>query len=432
MITIFDGMQKMTKEQLSFEVALLEHITVADYARSAAEKVKRSSVRLVNKVSSLIGKGQLKEPEALTLPEQIAVAQESLMMKEEEELRGLLISNLRGRLQTSGIQNAQELSVERLSVLAVAKAGEAVADIPDAAMVLRKAEMIADKNTKRGPEDFRKTVLPGRLDREVLAHVVAALVRAYDAKLAPTYQSLPGFLTGEALAAFQKEDERIRAIRAGRERFESESASLKNAMKLSMDKAEVQKSTYRSLSEKEDTLLHKEPEGAGTDSGENGEEPGTYEAVLAETRSLMEESRRRQQEFEDEYNAKKAEIEQLEKKSIEEEAEIGKLVASRAKKISEGWTKAFAVCDFREGVIESVAENFVYDELIALEEALAELCLAENAENLDEPVTADRAYCSCTFYAQTGYAGRIAYRVKDGRILILQIQKGRDRKAQGI
>lgn len=414
MFTIFDGITKMTKEQLSYEVALLEHITVSGYARTAAEKAKKTSVRLANRVTKLVGKKQFTEPEAVTVAGQVAISQESLMLKDQEELRRLLKANLCKRLEALGAENAAAMSEERLSALTITKAGEAVADVPNATMLLRKAELIADKNKRRNPEDFEDTVLPGKLDKEVLAHVVAAAVRAYDEKPAPTLASLPDYLSGEALCRCQKEEERLHALLAENGEWKNEQASLTNAAQACMDKMLTQESEKRSLLEKEEALLKKEGSPAEKD---------TYESMLMETRALMKDCARRHEEFEEEYRIKKEELERLEQKHTEGERELKELLETRTERLNGTWSRAYPRCAFREGVAESVARELSYDELIALEEALAELCLAENAENLDEPATEGKSYCSCTFYAPTGYAGRIAYRVKDEKIHILQVQK---------
>lgn len=423
MITIFDGIAKMTKEQLCYEVALLEQVTVSGYARTAAGMAKRTSVRLANRVTKLITKKQFSEPEAPTLAEQIAVSQESLMLKDVEELKRLLKGNLCRRLESLGEKNASAMTEERLSVLLIAKAGEAVTDVPDAVMTLRKAELIADKNKRLKPEDFEDTILPGKLDREVLAHAVAAAVRAYDEKLAPTLSSLPDYRAGKALLRYLDEEERLQTLLAEHAEWKNEQTSLTNAARMCEDKMRTQESEKRSLKEKEDALLAKEGSPAEKD---------TYESMLAETRSLMEDCARKQEEFEKEYQAKKEELHRLEQKNTEREQELKALLSSRTERLNEKWKEAYPRCEFRDGVANTAAREFCYDELIAMEEALAELCLAENAENLDEPVTEKKEYCSCTFYAQTGYAGRLAYRVQDEKILILQVQKSRSKKKEGI
>lgn len=419
MITIFDGIAKMTKEQLCYEVALLEQITVSGYARTAAGKAKKTSVRLANRVATLIAKKQFAEPEAPTLSEQIAISQESLMCKEEKELQLLLKGNLCKRLESLGVENTAAMSEERLSVLLITKAGEALADVPNAAMVLRKAELIADKNKRLRPEDFEDTILPGKLDREVLAHVVAAAVRAYDEKLAPTLNSLPDYRSGEALLRYLDEDERLRVLLAESAEWKNEQTSLANAARVCEDQMRTQESERRSLAEKEEALLAKEGSPAEKD---------TYESMLNETRTLMEDCARRQREFEEEYRAKKEELRRLEQKNTEGERELEELIDSRREQLSRKWLEAYPRCTFRDGVAAHAAREFCYDELLAFEEALMELTLAENAENLDEPVTEKKDYCSCTFYAENDYAGRIAYRVRDGRIFILQVQKSRSRK----
>ena len=72
-----------------------------------------------------------------------------------------------------------------------------------------------------------------------------------------------------------------------------------------------------------------------------------------------------------------------------------------------------------------MARTFRYQELLALEEAFAELTGADHAVNLDEAPVDGRLYNVCKFYMEPGCAGRIAYRVKDNKILVLQVQKGK-------
>ncbi|MDE7239622.1 MAG: hypothetical protein K2N41_07915, partial [Lachnospiraceae bacterium] len=228
---------------------------------------------------------------------------------------------------------------------------------------------------------------------------------------------------GEALLRYLDEEERLQTLLAEHAEWKNEQTSLTNAARMCEDKMRTQESEKRSLKEKEDALLAKEGSPAEKD---------TYESMLAETRSLMEDCARRQEEFEEEYQAKKEELRRLEQKNTEGEQELEALLSSRAERLNEKWKEAYPRCEFREGVTETAAREFCYDELIAMEEALAELCLAENAENLDEPVTEKKEYCSFTFYAQTGYAGRIAYRVQDEKILILQVQKSRSKQKEGV
>ena len=149
MVTIFDGIEKMTKEQLCYEVALFEHITISGYVKAAAGKAKQTSVRLANRVTGLFAKKQFTEPEALSLSGQIAISKESLMLKDEEELKSLLKGNLCGRLESLGVKDVAELPKERLSALIIMKAGEALEEVPDTAMLLRKAERIKTSGRSR-------------------------------------------------------------------------------------------------------------------------------------------------------------------------------------------------------------------------------------------------------------------------------------------
>lgn len=139
----------------------------------------------------------------------------------------------------------------------------------------------------------------------MLAHVTAAAVCAYDKKLAPILKAMPSYRTGESFFAYLEEEERLKTLLADSAEWKNEQTSLKNAADRCMDSMRTKESEKRSLEEKEEALKRKEGSPAEKD---------TYESMLAETRTLMEDCARRQKEFQEEYEAKKEELERLEQK----------------------------------------------------------------------------------------------------------------------
>ena len=416
MVTIFDGMEKMTEEQLRFEIALMEQVSVSAFAGVTAQKAKKASVHLANKLTSFVGAKQFAEPEIIPLPEQIMLAADALIGYDKEDLLTHLRECLCRKLENLGVKDAMQLSSERQSVLIIAKAAESVDGVPVYMTPLRKAEAVAEKNTKKTIEDFGITVLDSKLQKELLAHAVMICVQAYGEPFAPVEKTLPGYLEGEQKEQCEAAEREAWAAMEENTEFHKECVSLEHAMDMSQNQAKTQESMYRSLEEKETALLHKE---AAEDERE------AVEKMLAETRQKMEECSKKQKEYEEEYYAKKVELELLQQKNETADRKLEELLCEKKQKLETSWKAAFPTLEFKDGVIAGVARTLRYAQLLALEEAFTELTLADHAENLDEAPSDDRLYYVCRFCMETGCAGRIAYRVKDNRILILQVQKSK-------
>ena len=117
--------------------------------------------------------------------------------------------------------------------------------------------------------------------------------------------------------------------------WKNEQTSLKNAADRCMDSMRTKESEKRSLEEKEEALKRKEGSPAEKD---------TYESMLAETRTLMEDCARRQKEFQEEYEAKKEELERLEQKNAEGEQELHRLLEIRTERLNRPHAVHAAIC----------------------------------------------------------------------------------------
>lgn len=416
MITIFDGMEKLTEEQLRFEIALLENVSVSAFASQTAQKAKKTSVLLANKLTSLVGGKQFAEPEMTPIADKVALSADALWGNDKEELVEHLRDCVSRKLEKVGVKDAVQLSSERQSVLAIAKAAEAVEGVSAYMTPLRKADAIAEKNRKIEVADFGITVMESKLVKELLAHVVMVCVQAYGEPFAKPESSLPGYLDMEAQDAYEAAEAKVWEAIAQDEQFHKECMNLEHAMEMCMSQAKTQESMYLSLEEKEGALLKKE---AAADEEE------ALQKMLAETREKMEAHKEKQKALEEEYYAKQVELELLQQKNEEAAKQVEVFVAEKKQKLEERWANAYPALIYKDGVIGAVARTFRYQELLALEEAFAELTGADHAANLDEAPVDGRLYNVCKFYMEPGCAGRIAYRVKDNKILVLQVQKGK-------
>ena len=244
MVTIFDGMDHMTKEQLCYEIALHEQVSTAAFAKELAQKAKKTSVQLAGKVTALFGKDGFSEPSVIDVEMQVEIASQALLIKKEEELRRLLEINLCRELEELGVSKASDMNRERLSVIIVSKAAEAVDGVPGSMTTLRKAEMIADKNTKEKVQDFRKTIVRSKMIKELLAHTVAGCVRAYWEKFSPAFVTMPGFLNGEELEDCLKKEKQITEYQQKNTECTVESTRLEHAMEMVHNQALTQQSAY--------------------------------------------------------------------------------------------------------------------------------------------------------------------------------------------
>lgn len=418
MFTIFDGIQKMNEEQLRHEIAIMRCVNPGEFAKTSAQKAKQSSIQLANKVTSLFGK-TLSDSGVLEMDGKVALEEDNLRGMGRFELLDTMRMELCKVLEDAGVKEAATMSDEKISVLAISKAGESVDGVPFCMTTLNKAEAVADKNLKQDVNDFESSISKSKLAKQILAQFVQVAVRAYDEKLAPVLKGMPSFRTGDELEVYLAKEKEAHNALDGMEAAKKECEKLENEIKISADRAMTQKSRLQGLAEKEEYLQDKS----------DSDDPETLLKVLEETRSRMQECKTKQKEFEEDYYAKQVELELVKQKYENAEVPMNALVEEHKEALAQKWAKAFAKCDFKEGVVESVIRSFYYQELLALEEALTELCMAQKAEDMDDDPTDDEKYFVFRFMTETGRAGRIAFHVKEDRILILQIQKSVMKKA---
>lgn len=423
MVTIFDGMEKLKEEQLRREVAMHEQIRLAAFAGQTAKKAQKASIRLANKITGLVGAKQFEEPDIIPITEQVALGADALLGYDREDLLNHLREELCLKLEKLGVKDAMSLTSERQSVLIIAKAAEAVDGVSSYLTPLCKAQKIAEKNTIRNVDDFKMPLLDSKLQKTLLAHTVMMCVQAYGEPFAPQENTLPGYLEGLEKEAYEAQEKKAETAQKENADFAKECEELERVMEMKKNQAKTQESMVNSMEEKENTLLHKE---TSENESETADEKEAVEKMLAETRQKLEECQNKKREYEEEYYARKVEYELLAQKMEVNNRELEDWFGKKAKALEEAWKSAFTRLEWKDGVITETARNFSYAQLLALEEAFTELASAENPEDLDESAySEDRRYAICKFSMEPGSAGRIAYRVKDHRILILQIQKSK-------
>lgn len=423
MVTIFDGMEKLTEEQLRYEVAMHEQIRMAAFAGQTAKKAQKASIRLANKLTGLVGAKQFEEPEIIPLAEQVQLGADALFGYDKEDLIAHLRDELCLKLEKLGVKDAMSMTSERQSVLITAKAAEGVDGISAYLTPLRKAQQVAEKNTAIEVTDFKMPLLDSKLQKSLLAHTVMLCVQAYGEPFAPAEDTLPGYLCGIQKEEYESQEKKAETALKENADFAGECEELEHVMEMKKNQAKTQESMILSLEEKETTLLHKETDG---NNGTAGEEKEAVEKMLEETRQKLEECRSKKKEYEEEYYAKKVEYELIAQKTEENNRSLEEWFGKKAQAMEEVWKNAFTRLEWKDGVIAETARKFNYTQQLSLEEALKELDMAENPENLDESTGDDsRRYYICRFSMEPGCAGRIAYRVKERKVLILQIQKNR-------
>lgn len=423
MVTIFDGMEKLTEEQLRREVAMHEQIRLAAFAGQTVKKAQKASIRLANKITGLVGAKQFEEPDIIPITEQVALGADALQGCDREDLIAHLRDELCLKLEKLGVKDAMSLTSERQSVLVTAKAAEAVEGVSSYLTPLRKAQEIAEKNTVKEAADFKMPLLDSKLQKTLLAHTVMMCVQAYGEPLVPQENTLPGYLEGIKKEEYEEQEKKAETAQKENADFDKECGELEHVMEMKKNQAKTQESMVISLEEKETTLLHKE---TAEQDGTVADDKEAVGKILAETRQKLEECRNRKREYEEEYYAKKVEYELLAQKTEENQKKLDEWYGKKAQVLKESWKQAFARLEWKDGVIAEAARNFNYAQLLSLEEAYQELTMAEAPEDLDESTDLeDRKYNICRFGMETGHAGRIAYRVKDNKILILQIQKSK-------
>ncbi len=251
MPNIFDGINKLSDNELIEQIALLETINMYNLSKPIAQKAIKKAVNIINFLGNKIGKDpNIKEPEVKEIW--------TLLEEKTNELKEYTREELNERLKEILIEKSKnksdEPSEDEISVKVIEEAAK-LYKINDNLTPAKKADLTYlnyskknDENEERhlkgeniqeveyvivGEEnnqylefeeenEFKKVIEEDKisilnsmknLDKDMLAKIVWIAVKSYGKLFTPKNEDMPSFVNGEEKEAIIKNDEAFRSLK---------------------------------------------------------------------------------------------------------------------------------------------------------------------------------------------------------------------------
>lgn len=279
MPNIFDGLKKISDDDIIEQIALLETMNVSNISRPIIQKAKKKTISIINFLGSKIGQNHMiEEPEVKEIWTLIDEKEEQLKTCTRSELDERLLNVLMEKCRND-IKDPTEDEISREVIEEAAKLyklyenstpgqkadniylkyceklkGKAEAYLKGQTLLELKetTESIEDilKNmNKEQKKDFEQSVDIEKLtllnawrkvDRQLFIRIVWLSVKAYDGSFTPKEEMLPSFIKDEKQVEIIKQDEDLK-------KSQEELLELKNQLELYEEKINL---TENSLQEK--------------------------------------------------------------------------------------------------------------------------------------------------------------------------------------
>lgn len=260
MPNIFDGINKLSDNELIEQIALLETINMYNLSKPIAQKAIKKAVNIINFLGNKIGKDpNIKEPEVKEIW--------TLLEEKTNELKEYTREELNERLKDILIEKSRnkddEPSEDAISVQVIEEAAK-LCKINDNLTPANKADMIYLNYSKKNKEneenyskekniqeveyvildeennpglecaeenEFKKVIEADKitilnaiknLDKDMLAKIVWMAVENYGELFTPKNEEMPNYVNGEEKEAILKNDEVFKALKENLIKLENE------------------------------------------------------------------------------------------------------------------------------------------------------------------------------------------------------------------
>lgn len=160
MPNIFDGFNKLEDEDIRYQIATLETMTVANASKEMGQKAKRTAVKIVNVFAGFINNKQFDEPEVITIQEMLQTNKTKLEDVSREDLDNKLRKILIEKCNSAGAILTNQATDDEISVIVIHTAAKAYKDINDKFTPAQKADSIqyryAEKFLSRMQKEMSK------------------------------------------------------------------------------------------------------------------------------------------------------------------------------------------------------------------------------------------------------------------------------------
>lgn len=119
MPNIFDGLNKMDVEQLKYQIATLETVTMVNITSEVGQKTKKQTVIFANKVRGIFSNKKFEEPKVVPIEDRIATGKKMLDGLNRAELNDRIKKVLLDKVKSAGITVSNNCSDDEISVAVI-------------------------------------------------------------------------------------------------------------------------------------------------------------------------------------------------------------------------------------------------------------------------------------------------------------------------
>lgn len=469
MPNIFDGIKKVSEEDLREQIAILETFTMTNLSKQTGQKVAKKLVEATNLVTGIIKKAPFQAPEVLSIQELIEQNKLQWQMLERPELEKHLQNVLKTRCNSLNPGTIDEDTTEdALSIFVIEQATQ-LYELKEELLPSQKADFIAKayeeevkerQQASEKDEDTSETLqIPlgkNKLIRELFVKLIALSVEACGGQLSVKEEDLPSWLPSRERYereqayqvlmtkhnrneenyknALQRLLENDQEISSKRKRIEHEE-NKQQEIKLRLEKLVAEKDALlNKLVEHMDTLvstseesileqlqqIELEEQRVAKEVKMKEAQIASYEGML----SMSEEEIESATKYIDVLNRKKEEdITYAVKKAIANKDETAERVQSekeeREKSLENRWQTVYDRFKFEEECLRVIHDTFVSYELIDLERALLELHSAQDIEALSWGEVDEKDYAMFGIHTEGHILQHILFSLASGVVAIL-------------
>lgn len=414
MPNIFDGIKKISEEDLREQIAILETFNMTNLSKQTGQKVAKKLFQATNLVTGLMKKAPLQEPEVLSIEELVERNKRQWQMLEREELEIHLKNVLKTKCKSLKVRSIEEdISEDALSVFIIEQAAERY-ELKEELLPSQKADLITKyyeeemKERQKKLENDEVSGIPQvplgktKLIRELFVKLIALSVQAYGEAMVAKEEDLPSWIpTREKLQRDQAYQDLMRQHSQNEEEYKNVLQSLlDNDRDISIKKKHIEyeennsqelEARIKKLTTEKEALSNQladqmdavssEPDKWALEQQRLAKEVkmkesqiSTYESLLVMSQEEVESAKK----YIDALTRKrKDEITKAVQKALAKRDETAQRIQDekekRQKNLEANWQTTYSQFKFEEECLKAIYNNFVMYELIDVERALLEL-----------------------------------------------------------
>ena len=173
MKNIFENFDLLDIDEMRFEVALFQTMSVENFANEMKTTVINAGSKLINRAAELVNRKGVEETKVEKISGLMEEKYNEIAGLTKEELHFKMLDLVKEKLQTMGIDECNLDNEDKVSICAIREAAVKLAGgIGAEASIGQKADDIAENFSKKQIDNLKTNVIKSRMDRDLLSHLI--------------------------------------------------------------------------------------------------------------------------------------------------------------------------------------------------------------------------------------------------------------------